>query len=77
LDRANGQVFDVHPVQRILTVGAAAVFITRLVVLETVAPIGLAACLAVAMMFFFHTGTPRQGDRLSHVSDTGSLRTAI
>ena len=58
MDRANGQVFDVYPVQRILTVGAAAMFIARLVVLETIAPIGLAACLAAAMMFFFHTGTP-------------------
>lgn len=58
LDRADGQVFDIDPVQWILAIRAATVFIARFVVLETVAPIGLAACLAVAMVFFFHTGTP-------------------
>ena len=58
LDRADGQAFDIDPIQRILTLRAATTIITRLVVLETVAPIGLAACLAVAVMFLFHTGTP-------------------
>ena len=33
LDRADGQVFDIHPVQRILAVSAATVFVTRFVVL--------------------------------------------
>ena len=58
LDRADGQTFDIDPVQWILTVRAATVFVTRFVVLETVAPIGLAACFAVAVMFLFHTSTP-------------------
>jgi hypothetical protein len=58
LDRADGQAFDIDSVQWILAIRAATVFITRLVVLETVATIGLAACLAVAVMFLFHTGTP-------------------
>ena len=58
LDRADGQVFDIDPVQWILAIRAATVFIARFVVLETVAPMGLAACLAVAVMFLFHTGTP-------------------
>lgn len=58
LDRADGQAFDLDPVQRIPTLPAATTIITRLVVLQTSAPIGLAACLAVAAMFLFHTGTP-------------------
>jgi hypothetical protein len=58
LDGANRQVLDIHPIERILAVSAATVFVTRFVVLETVAPIGLAACLAVAVMFLFHAGTP-------------------
>jgi hypothetical protein len=58
LDRADGQVFDIDSVQWILTVSAATVFVTRFVVLETVAPIGLAACRAIAVMFLFHTSTP-------------------
>ena len=58
LDGASRQVFDIHPVHRILTVSAATVFVTRFVVLETVAPIGLAACRAIAVMFLFHTSTP-------------------
>lgn len=58
MDRADGQVFDIDPVQWIPAIRTATVFIARFVALETVAPIGLAACLAVAVMFLFHTGTP-------------------
>jgi hypothetical protein len=58
LDRADSQAFDIDPVQRIPTLRAATTIITRLVVFQTVAPMGLATCLAVAVMFLFHTGTP-------------------
>ena len=58
LDRADGQCVYIHPVQRVLTVGAAAVFVTGLLVLETLAPIGLAVCFAVAPVFFFHLCLP-------------------
>jgi hypothetical protein len=58
LDSADRQALDVHPVQRILTVGAATIIITGLVEFETVAAIGLAACLAVAVKFLFHNRTP-------------------
>ena len=58
LDGTNRQVLDIHHIERILAVSAATVFVTRFVVLETVTPIGLAACLAVAVVFLFHTGIP-------------------
>jgi hypothetical protein len=58
LDRADGQVFDVHTVQRILTVSAATTIVAGLVVLQTSAPVGPAACLAGAMVFLFQIGTP-------------------
>jgi hypothetical protein len=58
LDRADGQVFDVHPVQQILTVSASTAIVTGLVVLKTSASVGPAACLAVAMVFLFHNRAP-------------------
>ena len=58
LDRADGQVVYIYPIQRILTVSAAALFVARLVMLETIAAVGLAVCLAVAMVFFFHAHLP-------------------
>jgi hypothetical protein len=54
LDSADGQAFDVHAIQRILAIGAAALLVTGLVVPEACAAVVYAAGFAVAMVFFFH-----------------------
>jgi len=54
LDRADRQALYVHIVQWITAVDAAAVLVTRLVMLETDTAVGVTASLAVAVVFFFH-----------------------
>jgi hypothetical protein len=49
-----GQASDVHAIQRILTIRAAALLVTGLVVLETHAAVARAAGFAVAVVSFFH-----------------------
>jgi hypothetical protein len=68
LDRADGQAFDIDPVQRILTIRAATTIVTRLVVLETSASVGTATCLAVAVVFLLQNHAPWQDGELPHVS---------
>ncbi len=54
LDGANGQVLNVHSVERIPTIGAPTFIAARLIVFKTGTTIVLTACLAVALCVFCH-----------------------
>jgi hypothetical protein len=54
IDGTHAQIFDVHAVQRIAAVDTAAGLVARLVVLEAITAVGVAAAFAVAVVFFVH-----------------------